>query len=135
MIETELNAFHMWQQTAATGPLIRALQEKSNKIHEEVMTSLFNKLPELGAREEKLVRKLSKSIVNQLLHDPIEGLKEMSTGSDREEALRIFAQLFNLEQQLQSGASSNKVEMLFSKTNRKKIVSDEQSVSRISSGN
>lgn len=135
MIETELDAFHTWQKTAAAGPVIRALQEKSNRIHEEVMTSLFNKLPDLGDREEKLIRKLSKSIVNQLLQDPIESLKEMSTGSEREEALRMFSQLFNLEQQLQSSASSNKVEMLFNKTSRKKIVSEEPSVSRISTGN
>lgn len=121
MIAEELQQFAKWQKTQAVGPVIRALQEKSNAIHEEVMISLFNKLPDLSEREQKLIRKLSKSIVNQMLHDPIENLKQLSATDDSETALKMFAQLFNLEIQIQPEAASNKVEALFGSSRKKKL--------------
>lgn len=129
MIAEEMSSFQKWKKTLAVGPLIKALQEKSNTIHEEVMESLFNKLPHLSEREEKVIRKLSKSIVNQMLHDPIENLKAMSAVNNNEEMIQLFTQLFNLEQWSNTNENTNqKVEMLFHKTkSRKKKIQEEMS--------
>ncbi|KKO51327.1 glutamyl-tRNA reductase [Paenibacillus sp. DMB20] len=97
MIQEEMEAFHQWLKTLGVRPAIRALQDKSNSIHEETLESLFNKLPELDERQRKVIRRLTKSIVNQMMHDPINRIKEMTGGKQAAEALDYFTQIFALE--------------------------------------
>lgn len=100
MIEEEIDQFEQWYKILGVGPVIRALQQKAEEIHQETMVSLFNKLPDLDERETKLIRKLSKSIVNQVLHDPILRIKELAGEKHSDEALRMFANLFALEDRI-----------------------------------
>jgi glutamyl-tRNA reductase len=100
MIEVEIAEFQQWYKTLGVGPVIRALQEKSALIHEETMESLLKKLPELDDREIKIIRKLTKSIVNQMLHDPILRIKEMSAERNGDEAIQMFSKFFALEETL-----------------------------------
>jgi len=101
MIELELAAFDQWYRTLGVSPVIHALQLKANAIHEETMENLFKKLPDLDEREIKVIRKLSKSIVNQILRDPILRIKEMAGERNREQAIEWFTQIFALEELLQ----------------------------------
>jgi glutamyl-tRNA reductase len=101
MIETELLAFEQWTKTLGVSPVIQALQTKASQIHEETMESLLKKLPELDERELKVIRKLTKSIVNQMLRDPILRIKEMAAERHGEEALDMFTKIFALEEQLE----------------------------------
>lgn len=107
MIEEEMGAFANWLQTLGVRPVIRALQEKSTSIHESTMESLFNKLPELDERQRKVIRRLTKSIVNQMMHDPINRIKEMAGEEHGVEALEMFTQIFALEQQLEALSESS----------------------------
>jgi glutamyl-tRNA reductase len=100
MIETELLAFVQWTKTLGVSPVIRALQTKANAIHEETMDSLMKKLPDLDEREQKVIQKLTKSIVNQMLRDPILRIKEMAAEKHGDEALDMFTKIFALEEQL-----------------------------------
>jgi glutamyl-tRNA reductase len=100
MIETELQAFEQWTKTLGVSPVIQALQTKANLIHEETMESLTKKLPDLDERELKVIRKLTKSIVNQMLRDPIVRIKEMAAEKHGDEALDVFAKIFALEELL-----------------------------------
>lgn len=100
MIDHELDDFHLWLKTLGVRPVIRALQDKSSSIHEETMNSLFNKLPELDEHQRKVIRRLTKSIVNQMMHDPINVIKEMSGGKDGNEALDYFTRIFALEDRI-----------------------------------
>ncbi|MFD2612549.1 glutamyl-tRNA reductase [Paenibacillus gansuensis] len=100
MIEDELEAYHHWYKMLGVSPVIRALQEKSAAIHEETMESLLKKLPDLDEREIKVIRKLTKSIVNQMLHDPINRVKEMAGEKHGEDAVDMFTKLFALEERL-----------------------------------
>ncbi|KWX77757.1 glutamyl-tRNA reductase [Paenibacillus jilunlii] len=102
MIEAELADFQMWLKTLGVRPVIRALQDKSNGIYEDTMDSLFNKLPELDEHQRKVIRRLTKSIVNQMMHDPINVIKELSSGKQGNEALEYFTQIFALQEQLGS---------------------------------
>ncbi|MEC0169755.1 glutamyl-tRNA reductase [Paenibacillus graminis] len=102
MIEAELEDFQMWLKTLGVRPVIRALQDKSNGIYEDTMDSLFNKLPELDEHQRKVIRRLTKSIVNQMMHDPINVIKELSSGKQGNEALEYFTQIFALQEQLGS---------------------------------
>ncbi|OAB46680.1 glutamyl-tRNA reductase [Paenibacillus glacialis] len=100
MIKEEIIVFHQWLKTLGVRPAIRALQEKSNSIHEDTMESLFNKLPELDDHQRKVIRRLTKSIVNQMMHDPINRIKEMTGEKQGNEALDFFTQIFALEDQM-----------------------------------
>src|SRR5690606_38821178 len=78
MIEEELVSFKHWLHTLGVVPLITALQEKAKGIQEEAMRKIENKLPDLTENELRLIRKYTKSIINQMMHDPIVRIKEMA---------------------------------------------------------
>ncbi len=97
----EIEAFRQWYKTLGVAPIIRALQDKAANIHKETMDSLTNKLPDLGERELKIIRKLTKSIVNQMLHDPIIAVKEIAGEKHADEAMDMFVKIFALEEALE----------------------------------
>ncbi len=90
--------FDEWLKTLGVTPLIGALQDKAQAIHSDTMNSLRNKLPELTEHELHIIHKLSKSMMNQLMRDPILKLKELSVQSDADEARELFSQLFALDE-------------------------------------
>ena len=100
MIELEQEAYRQWYATLGVSPLIRALQEKASAVQENTMDSLLRKLPELDDRQVKVIRKLTKSIVNQVIHDPILRIKELSVDKRSNEAMKLFVQLFALEEEV-----------------------------------
>ncbi|MCZ8519111.1 MULTISPECIES: glutamyl-tRNA reductase [Paenibacillus] len=100
MIGAEMAAFEQWTKTLGVTPVIQALQTKAASIHEDTMESLMKKLPDLDERELKVIRKLTKSIVNQMLRDPIVRIKEMAAERHGDEALEMFTTIFALEEQL-----------------------------------
>ncbi len=97
MIETEIAAFQQWYKILGVGPVIRALQDKTSLIHDETMQSLLKKLPDLNEREIKVIHKLTKSMLNQLTHDPILRIKEMAAERNGDESIKIFSNFFALE--------------------------------------
>ncbi|RKD23868.1 glutamyl-tRNA reductase [Ammoniphilus oxalaticus] len=98
MIDEEIVAFKAWLNTLGVVPLITALREKSLRFHEEAIRNVENKLPHLSERELRLIRKYSRVIVNQMLHDPLIRMKEMAAQGD--EALDLFTKIFALEDEL-----------------------------------
>jgi glutamyl-tRNA reductase len=98
MIKQEIVVFQQWYKLLGLSPTIRALQEKAALIHRETMDSLIKKLPDLEERERKVIHKLSKSIVNQMLHDPIMRIKELAVDRHGDEAIKMFSHLFALEE-------------------------------------
>lgn len=98
MIESELVDFENWLATLGVVPVISALRKKANHIQEQTMASIENKMPELTERERKILNKHTKSIINQLLKDPILQVKEIANEKKASEQLRLFQQIFNLEE-------------------------------------
>lgn len=97
-IPAAVAAYDAWVQQLHVVPLIRQLRESALSVEETVYTSLINKLPELDDREQKIVAKHLKSIINQLLRTPIKTIKEVSVQDDAASALTLFSQLFALTQ-------------------------------------
>lgn len=95
-IDEEIEEFQNWVNTLGVVPLISSLREKALNIQADVMKSLERKLPDLTERERKVIRKHMKSIINQMLRDPILQIKEMAAQPNRDEALEFFEQIFNL---------------------------------------
>lgn len=110
MITEEQEAYRQWYSTLGVSPLIRALQEKAAAIQENTLESLLRKLPELDERQVKIIRKLTKSIVNQVIHDPILRVKELAADKRSDEALAMFVQLFALENEVAHLKAEEKAE-------------------------
>jgi glutamyl-tRNA reductase len=97
MIEEEIVVFKAWMNTLGVVPLISALREKAMAIQSETMESIERKIPTLSERERKVINKHTKSIINQLLKDPILVAKELAAEPDAQESLELFAKIFNLD--------------------------------------
>jgi len=112
MIEEELLGFKQWVHTLGVVPLITALQKKATAIQEEAMRKIENKLPDLNDTERRLIRKYTKSIINQMMHDPIVRIKEMAAERGAKEALQLFAEIFALEDHLHDQEEAKQVSRL-----------------------
>ena len=78
-IPAEIYAHNEWISMLGVVPVIRALREKAMAIQAETMDSIDRKLPGLSERERKIISKHTKSIINQMLKDPIKQAKELSS--------------------------------------------------------
>ncbi|SUM33481.1 glutamyl-tRNA reductase [Staphylococcus gallinarum] len=58
------------------------------------MESIDRKLPGLSERERKVISKHTKSIINQMLKDPIKQAKELSSDRKRQRKIRAGFKTF-----------------------------------------
>lgn len=93
-IENELSSFREWLIMLDVVPIIKALNEKSNHIQEKTMESIFRKIPDLNEREIKVLQKHTKSIVHQLLEQPIRQVKQVGAANHPEETKALFKAMF-----------------------------------------
>lgn len=112
MVSEEYHTYEQWYKTLGVSPVIQALQTKSSLVHEKTMESLLNKIPDLDEREITIIRKLTKSMVNQMLRDPILRIKEMSGERHADEALELFTKIFALEEQIADQKQNEQQEQL-----------------------
>ncbi|MBC6309456.1 glutamyl-tRNA reductase [Listeria sp. FSL L7-1582] len=96
-IEAACVNFYEWEKQLGVVPIIKDLREKALALQAETMQSLSNKLPDLTDREQVIVGKHMKSIINQLLKHPISELKEMATSSDAAHDIEVFQNIFDLQ--------------------------------------
>ncbi|WP_436859816.1 glutamyl-tRNA reductase [Staphylococcus caeli] len=96
-IPAEIEAHNEWVNMLGVVPVIRALREKAMAIQEDTMDSIDRKLPELTERERKVISKHTKSIINQMLKDPIKQAKELSSDRRSNEKLELFQNIFDIE--------------------------------------
>ncbi|WP_449537155.1 glutamyl-tRNA reductase [Ferdinandcohnia sp. Marseille-Q9671] len=108
MIESEIVEFKTWLNTLGVVPVISALRSKALSIQAETMESIERKLPNLSDREKKVLNKHTKSIINQLLRDPILQAKELAAQPNAEESLALFMKIFDIEDAVVSETGSQK---------------------------
>lgn len=95
-ISSELVSFEEWKQQLGIIPLIQEIREKAIQAQQSAMESLLRKLPDLTDREKKQISKHMKSIINQILKEPLLQLKEMSVGENSEYDIALIAKIFDL---------------------------------------
>ncbi|QKY69596.1 glutamyl-tRNA reductase [Lentibacillus sp. CBA3610] len=122
MLEAEIVAFNEWVQTLGVVPVISALRKKALSIQAETMKSIERKMPDLTAREKKVLNKHTKSIVNQLLKQPVTQAKELAANENKEEALQQFIDIFGIEENVQ-----DELQKQAEKNNTKKETNEEVS--------
>src|SRR5699024_3428798 len=97
-LDDELISFQNWIIMLDAVPLIRALREKSFYIQERTLDSIYRKIPNLDEREMKVLQKHTKSIVNQLIEQPIKQAKLISMQDSFEEDKTVFQNIFGLDE-------------------------------------
>ncbi|WLR50106.1 glutamyl-tRNA reductase [Bacillus tianshenii] len=101
MIEADIIAFQQWMDTLGVVPIISSLRKRALSVQAETMESIERKMPNLTDREKKVLNKHTKSIINQLLREPITRVKELAAEPEAEESLKLFMKIFDLEEQVQ----------------------------------
>lgn len=96
-IDEEIDNFHIWQSQLGIVPLIKQLREKALVAQQDALNSLSRKLPNLTDREKAQIQKHMKSIVNQILKEPILQLKEMSIGENSAYDIALLTKVFGLD--------------------------------------
>lgn len=97
MLEAEIVEFKQWLSMLGVVPVISALREKALTIQAETMKSLERKLSHLSDRDMKVLNKHTKSIINQMLKDPILQAKELAGSKNADEKLELFINIFHIE--------------------------------------
>ncbi|MCL1632896.1 glutamyl-tRNA reductase [Sporolactobacillus sp. CPB3-1] len=96
MILLQQTKFNDWLHTLGVVPVIAALRAKALSIHSETMKRIEHKLPGLTEKERAVISKQSKSMINQLLRDPINNIKELACCEHGKHAIDHFAEIFNI---------------------------------------
>lgn len=99
IIDEEMSQFLKWHNSLFVIPTIVALQERGQQIKEVQLTRALEHLGGLTPKQEKIIRSLTNSIVNQLLHTPIKNLKEYATTRQGHLYTEILQNLFDLDVQ------------------------------------
>ncbi|MBM4452541.1 MAG: glutamyl-tRNA reductase, partial [Chloroflexi bacterium] len=95
IIDFEMERFASWWQTAEAEPIISRLTTKAENIRRAQLAHTLKKLRELSPEEQENVEAMTKAIVQKLLHDPIQWLKENANTS--EENVKLVGKLFQLD--------------------------------------
>lgn len=101
MIDERMDEFNGWVNTLGVVPVIQAMRSRALEIQENTLESLNRKLPDLDDREKKVISKHMKSIINQMLRDPITYTKEIANDEHRERYLEEIEKMFNIEDSVQ----------------------------------
>jgi glutamyl-tRNA reductase len=103
IVDREVREFVAWNRARMMGPLIDQLYQKSHAVAREELDRIVGKLSNVSPQDQRQLEDLTRRIVNKLLHDPVQALRE----SDPDHAamsqyLHAVQQLFrlNLEDQI-----------------------------------
>ncbi|AIF43290.1 glutamyl-tRNA reductase [Virgibacillus sp. SK37] len=99
-VEEEIVLFKEWLKTLGVVPVISALRQKALSIQAETMKSIERKIPDLTVREKKVLNKHTKSIINQLLKEPVTQAKELADSKNADESLALFVNIFGIEEEV-----------------------------------
>jgi len=96
MLKEEQASFEAWRDSLETVPTIKRLRNKAELIRASELDKAMTKLGDgLTKKQLKAVEELSKSIVNKLLHGPMQALR--SDGTDASEVGETLVNMHALE--------------------------------------
>lgn len=102
MIDGTTVEFEDWLRVQGVVPVIQAMRTKSLNIHDETMDSLERKIPDMSERDRTVISKHMKSIINQMLRDPIIFTKEIAGDKNRDEKLEDIMTMFHIEEEVEA---------------------------------
>ncbi len=97
MVEEEVIKFLSWLSSLEVVPVIRKLQEKAESVRQQELQRSMKYLSSLNDQERAAIERLTRSIAEKLIHDPIIYLKKGVHERDRQKALASISRIFRLE--------------------------------------
>jgi len=90
IVESEVERFSQWWRSLEAVPLIKELRAEAEAIRRQELEKTLRRLPGLDAQGRKDIERLSRSIMNKLLHNPITALKEPKAASHLQAARELY---------------------------------------------
>ncbi|MCX5940384.1 MAG: glutamyl-tRNA reductase [Cyanobium sp. LacPavin_0818_WC50_MAG_67_9] len=100
LLEEESRLFLEWWDGLEAVPVVNRLRRQLEDIREQELQKALSRMgPDLSARERKVVEALSKGIINKILHTPVTNLRAPQPRQQRQSAMRVLQDLFELQDQ------------------------------------
>lgn len=105
LLREESRAYIAWRQSLSAIPTINQLQERANTFREEELKKCTRKLTNanLNEKEQEAVERLSRGIVNKLLHGPMTHLRKTESIEGKQATLKELNAMFQLEEEEGNG--------------------------------
>ena len=102
LLREEACSYVAWRESLSAIPTINQLQERANTFREEELDKCTRKLANANLSEKELeaVERLSRGIVNKLLHGPMAHLRKTDSIEDKQTTLKELNAMFRLEEEL-----------------------------------
>jgi len=97
IIEAEVERFSFLWQATEVEPIISSLMRKAEDIRRAQLDMTLKKLQKLSSGEQESLEAMTKSIVQRILHDPIQCLK--SNTHDKDAYVSLVNELFHLNEE------------------------------------
>eukprot|EP00541_Cyclophora_tenuis_P003130 CAMPEP_0116557692 /NCGR_PEP_ID=MMETSP0397-20121206/9383_1 /TAXON_ID=216820 /ORGANISM="Cyclophora tenuis, Strain ECT3854" /LENGTH=492 /DNA_ID=CAMNT_0004083181 /DNA_START=64 /DNA_END=1542 /DNA_ORIENTATION=+ len=109
LLREEANAFVGWRESLSAIPTINQLQERANAFRQEELKKCERKLSSanLSDKEMEAVERLSRGIVNKLLHGPMAHLRKTESVEGKQATLKELSAMFRLDEDA-NGRGRNK---------------------------
>lgn len=104
IVSEEVDEFCAWERSLALGPAIAELREWAEAIRAQEVAKLARRR-NLNDEEREDLERLTRGLVNKLLHRPMTHVRDLVRGSDGQVYLEAFQEIFGL-QDAPSGAPS-----------------------------
>jgi len=102
LLREEAAQFVGWRESLSAIPTINQLQEKANYVRETELKKCTRKLNtngQLTDKELEAVERLSRGIVNKLLHGPMAHLRRTESVEQKQAAVKELSAMFRLEEE------------------------------------
>ena len=96
-ISQEVTKFNNWVGTLDAVPTIVEIRKKAENIRMQEIEKTLKKVSYLSEDDKKLLRQMSSSIVNKILHKPTIKLKQKAQSEDGHVYLKAIRHLFHLD--------------------------------------
>ena len=99
LLKEEATQFIAWRESLSAIPTINQLQERANVFREQELAKATRKLASanLSEKEMEAVERLSRGIVNKLLHGPMAHLRKTESIEGKQQTLKELNAMFRLE--------------------------------------
>lgn len=100
LLREEADSFIGWRESLSAIPTINQLQERANMFRTEELKKCTRKLSQndnFTDRELEAVERLSRGIVNKMLHGPMSHLRKAESVEKKQAALSELSSMFRLD--------------------------------------
>lgn len=99
LLREEADSFIGWRESLSAIPTINQLQERADLFRTEELTKCTRKLSNanLSEKEMEAVERLSRGIVNKLLHGPMSHVRKTESVEGKQNTLKELSAMFRLD--------------------------------------